>query len=171
MNDLWRKICFSINQLTEILLLNSATCILKDYFKNINEGVLDLYKSESIMQQIQKRNMNNLPTNWTHCSLVRKIVYANLSNASALLNQFFDRINWVGFYLMEEGELVLGPFQDFRPVFGFRSEKVSAEQRLKRKKQSLCRTSMHFRDISPVMQHHNRKLSFHYKRWRRIRRS
>lgn len=36
---------------------------------------------------------------------------ANLSNASALLNQFFDRINWVGFYLMENGELVLGPFQ------------------------------------------------------------
>lgn len=38
-------------------------------------------------------------------------LYANLSNASALLNQFFDRINWVGFYLMEDGELVLGPFQ------------------------------------------------------------
>lgn len=37
--------------------------------------------------------------------------YANLSNASALLNQYFDRINWVGFYLMENGELVLGPFQ------------------------------------------------------------
>lgn len=36
---------------------------------------------------------------------------ANLSNASALLNQFLDRINWVGFYLMEGGELVLGPFQ------------------------------------------------------------
>ncbi|MEI4769263.1 GAF domain-containing protein [Psychrobacillus sp. FJAT-51614] len=36
---------------------------------------------------------------------------ANLSNASALLNQFFDQINWVGFYLMEDGELVLGPFQ------------------------------------------------------------
>ncbi|WP_301109133.1 GAF domain-containing protein [Sporosarcina sp.] len=38
-------------------------------------------------------------------------VYANLSNASALLNQFFDRINWVGFYLMDNTELVLGPFQ------------------------------------------------------------
>lgn len=38
-------------------------------------------------------------------------VVANLSNASALFNQFFDRINWVGFYLMEDGELVLGPFQ------------------------------------------------------------
>lgn len=36
---------------------------------------------------------------------------ANLSNASALLNQFLDRINWVGFYLMHDNELVLGPFQ------------------------------------------------------------
>ncbi|MBM7653167.1 GAF domain-containing protein [Neobacillus cucumis] len=37
---------------------------------------------------------------------------ANLSNASALLNQFLDRINWVGFYLIDtNGELVLGPFQ------------------------------------------------------------
>jgi L-methionine (R)-S-oxide reductase len=38
-------------------------------------------------------------------------VIANLSNASALLNQFLDRVNWVGFYLMDEDELVLGPFQ------------------------------------------------------------
>ncbi len=37
--------------------------------------------------------------------------YANLSNASALLNQFLSTVNWVGFYLMEDGELVLGPFQ------------------------------------------------------------
>lgn len=37
--------------------------------------------------------------------------YANLSNTSALLNQFFDRINWVGFYIIEEDQLVLGPFQ------------------------------------------------------------
>ena len=40
-----------------------------------------------------------------------KNVMANLSNASALLNQFFDRINWVGFYMMDGNELVLGPFQ------------------------------------------------------------
>ncbi|KQU59298.1 GAF domain-containing protein [Rossellomorea marisflavi] len=40
-------------------------------------------------------------------------VIANLSNASALLNQFLDRTNWVGFYLYEEesNQLVLGPFQ------------------------------------------------------------
>jgi L-methionine (R)-S-oxide reductase len=36
---------------------------------------------------------------------------ANLANASALLNQFLDNINWVGFYLMKDGQLVLGPFQ------------------------------------------------------------
>lgn len=36
---------------------------------------------------------------------------ANLSNASALLNQFLSNINWVGFYILQEGELVLGPFQ------------------------------------------------------------
>lgn len=36
---------------------------------------------------------------------------ANLSNTSALLNQHLHDINWVGFYLFKEGELVLGPFQ------------------------------------------------------------
>ncbi|RSL32933.1 GAF domain-containing protein [Salibacterium salarium] len=38
---------------------------------------------------------------------------ANLSNTAALLNQFLDNINWVGFYLFqpEGNELVLGPFQ------------------------------------------------------------
>jgi len=38
-------------------------------------------------------------------------VVANLSNASALLNQFLDRVNWVGFYVTEGTPLVLGPFQ------------------------------------------------------------
>ena len=36
---------------------------------------------------------------------------ANLANASALLSMALRDINWVGFYLMAEGELVLGPFQ------------------------------------------------------------
>ncbi|MGL4335582.1 MAG: GAF domain-containing protein [Turicibacter sp.] len=36
---------------------------------------------------------------------------ANMANASALLNLFLDDINWVGFYLVENNELVLGPFQ------------------------------------------------------------
>ena len=36
---------------------------------------------------------------------------ANLANASALLWQEMEGINWVGFYKMTEGALVLGPFQ------------------------------------------------------------
>ncbi|WP_042223187.1 GAF domain-containing protein [Oceanobacillus manasiensis] len=36
---------------------------------------------------------------------------ALLANASALLNQFLSDVNWVGFYVWKEDELVLGPFQ------------------------------------------------------------
>ena len=36
---------------------------------------------------------------------------ANLANASALLWQELPEINWVGFYKMTDGALVLGPFQ------------------------------------------------------------
>lgn len=36
---------------------------------------------------------------------------ALLANASSLLNQFLEEINWVGFYLWKNGELILGPFQ------------------------------------------------------------
>ena len=34
-----------------------------------------------------------------------------LSNASALLMETLDGINWAGFYLVRDGELKLGPFQ------------------------------------------------------------
>ena len=36
---------------------------------------------------------------------------ANLSNASAVLNANLEHINWIGFYLVRNGQLVLGPFQ------------------------------------------------------------
>jgi GAF domain-containing protein len=36
---------------------------------------------------------------------------ANFSNASALLMQALEDINWAGFYFMKNGQLVLGPFQ------------------------------------------------------------
>ncbi|CAM4213857.1 hypothetical protein BAMA_02130 [Bacillus manliponensis] len=38
-------------------------------------------------------------------------VTANFANASALLNVFLHDINWVGFYVTDGNELVLGPFQ------------------------------------------------------------
>jgi len=34
-----------------------------------------------------------------------------MANASALLKLYLDRVNWVGFYRMKDGELILGPFQ------------------------------------------------------------
>ncbi len=34
-----------------------------------------------------------------------------LSNASAFLNDSFDRLNWVGFYLFDGTNLTVGPFQ------------------------------------------------------------
>ncbi|MCE2572916.1 GAF domain-containing protein [Motilimonas eburnea] len=36
---------------------------------------------------------------------------ANLANISALLNMNLADINWVGFYVLKQDQLVLGPFQ------------------------------------------------------------
>ncbi|MBF0711329.1 GAF domain-containing protein [Staphylococcus capitis] len=36
---------------------------------------------------------------------------AILSNTSALINDHLDQVNWVGFNLIEDNELILGPFQ------------------------------------------------------------
>lgn len=51
------------------------------------------------------------------CEMLRSLIHgvphttANLANASALLYDSLEGINWAGFYLMENGILVLGPFQ------------------------------------------------------------
>ena len=46
-------------------------------------------------------------------SIIEGIPYTmtNLANASALLNEKLEDINWVGFYTVKDGKLVLGPFQ------------------------------------------------------------
>ena len=46
-------------------------------------------------------------------ALVEEVPYpiANLANASALLWQNMENINWVGFYQYQDAHLVLGPFQ------------------------------------------------------------
>jgi L-methionine (R)-S-oxide reductase len=36
---------------------------------------------------------------------------ANMANTAALIFHAVPRLNWVGFYLLKGGELVLGPFQ------------------------------------------------------------
>ena len=47
-------------------------------------------------------------------SLAEDVEYeiTNLSNASALLYDSLDGLNWAGFYLWRDGSLILGPFQD-----------------------------------------------------------
>lgn len=46
-------------------------------------------------------------------AITRDIPYetANLANAAALLWEHLPDINWAGFYKMQDGQLVLGPFQ------------------------------------------------------------
>ena len=46
-------------------------------------------------------------------SIVSGVPYTmtNLANASALLYEKLEDINWAGFYTMKDGKLVLGPFQ------------------------------------------------------------
>jgi GAF domain-containing protein len=36
---------------------------------------------------------------------------SNLSNVSAAIKEVFDKISWVGFYLLKDEKLFLGPFQ------------------------------------------------------------
>ena len=36
---------------------------------------------------------------------------SNLANVTALIYDSLERINWAGFYIMQDGKLILGPFQ------------------------------------------------------------
>lgn len=38
-------------------------------------------------------------------------VISHLANAGSLLNYYLDDVNWVGFYIMKNNHLQLGPFQ------------------------------------------------------------
>ena len=46
-------------------------------------------------------------------ALIDGVIYpiANYANLSALLYQSLPEINWAGFYFIQDGKLVLGPFQ------------------------------------------------------------
>lgn len=44
-------------------------------------------------------------------AMLDKAWFTNLANVSALIMQNLPRLNWAGFYLAHDRELVLGPFQ------------------------------------------------------------
>jgi GAF domain-containing protein len=58
---------------------------------------------------------------------------ANMANCAAVLFNSLPRLNWVGFYLLKGGELVLGPFQGrpacVRIAFGRGVVGTAAEKR------------------------------------------
>lgn len=84
---------------------------------------------------------------------------ANLSNAAALLNQFLDEINWVGFYLYEEDQLILGPFQGLPACVRIPMGKGVCGTSAATEKPCALRMSTNSLDISPAMRHQDLKLS------------
>ena len=81
-------------------------------------------------------------------ALVEGVPYeiANLSNASALLWEALPDINWVGFYKMIDGALVLYPFQG-KPA----CIRITLDRGVWRKgRRSALRMSKHSRGTSPA---------------------
>ena len=63
------------------------------------------------MPLIKETNYNLLTKQLQSLIEDEQNLIAILSNTSAILNDNLDQINWVGFYLVENEELILGPFQ------------------------------------------------------------
>lgn len=63
------------------------------------------------MSEVKETNYNLLEKQVSSLIEDESNLIAILSNVSALLNDSLDQVNWVGFYLIENDELILGPFQ------------------------------------------------------------
>ncbi|MEB6298390.1 GAF domain-containing protein [Staphylococcus xylosus] len=63
------------------------------------------------MSEVKETNYNLLAKQVSSLIEDESNLIAILSNVSALLNDSLDQVNWVGFYLIENNELILGPFQ------------------------------------------------------------
>ena len=63
------------------------------------------------MPLIKETNYNLLTKQLQSLIEDEQNLIAILSNTSAILNDNLDQINWVGFCLIENEELILGPFQ------------------------------------------------------------
>lgn len=63
------------------------------------------------MTEVKETNYNLLEKQVSSLIEDESNLIAILSNISALLNDSIDQINWVGFYLIENEALILGPFQ------------------------------------------------------------
>ena len=72
-------------------------------FSSVTASPSDIADKKSLYAEIH-RNLNAVLTGESD-------LIANLANAAALLFWSLPAVNWAGFYLLKEQELVLGPFQ------------------------------------------------------------
>lgn len=87
---------------------------------------------------------------------------AILSNMSALLNDNLDQINWVGFYLLEQNELILGPFQGHPACVHIPIGKGVCGTAVSERRTQVVADVHQFEDISLVMLIVSLKLSFQF---------
>jgi L-methionine (R)-S-oxide reductase len=65
----------------------------------VNKNFTDAEKYDSLLLQIEALINPEEP------------LISNLANVTAALKTAFEKISWVGFYLIKDGKLFLGPFQ------------------------------------------------------------
>ncbi len=70
-----------------------------------------MYRAGKIKADTKEEFYNQLNTLLMALVADEKSATANLANAAALLFDQLDEVNWAGFYLLENSQLVLGPFQ------------------------------------------------------------
>lgn len=87
---------------------------------------------------------------------------AILSNTSALLNDHLDQVNWVGFYLIENNELILGPFQGHPACVHIQIGKGVCGTAVSNNETQVVKDVHQFPDTLPAMQIVILKLSFQY---------
>ena len=63
------------------------------------------------MYNLNSQNIGELPKQMEILLDKNFDIISNLSNASAIIKGFAPTLNWAGFYIMKNGELILGPFQ------------------------------------------------------------
>ena len=78
---------------------------------------------------------------------------ANAAQFSAFLYHQIEDLNWAGFYLNRDEQLVLGPFQARWPAYASPSARVCAERPRHRVRPSGSRMCMSSQATSPVTAH------------------
>lgn len=93
---------------------------------------------------------------YSHLIEGEKNIISVLANTTAALKEAFGFF-WIGFYLIEEGELHLGPFQGSVACYRIKKEEVCAEQHGQKPERRWWQTWIFFRDTLHAVHFHGRK--------------